>query len=111
MRLISGCFLGYEPPRPYLRALPPAYAWARLHGYTQVENSNTEIIGFLRYLWESILITMNYEKKICILGAGGFGRETLCCLLDSIATTNRKIEETACFMLANEHYKEPEKRW
>ena len=46
------------------------------------------------------------EKKICILGAGGFGREVLCCLIDQIATTNHKIEEIACFMVSEEHFKE-----
>ena len=46
------------------------------------------------------------EKKICILGAGGFGREVLCCLIDAIATTNLKIEDIACFMVSDEHFKE-----
>ncbi len=49
---------------------------------------------------------INSEKKICILGAGGFGREVLCCLIDGIATTNLKIEEIACFMVSDEHFKE-----
>jgi sugar O-acyltransferase (sialic acid O-acetyltransferase NeuD family) len=46
------------------------------------------------------------EKKICILGAGGFGREVLCCLIDGIASTNLKIEEIVCFMVSDEHFKE-----
>jgi shikimate 5-dehydrogenase len=41
------------------------------------------------------------EKKICILGAGGFGREVLCCLIDEIKTTKLKIEEIACFMVSD----------
>ena len=49
---------------------------------------------------------INIEKKICILGAGGFGREVLSCLIDGIATTNLKIEEIACFMASDEHFKE-----
>src|SRR5690606_21269425 len=49
---------------------------------------------------------IDYEKKICILGAGGFGREVLCCLIDRIASTNLKIEEIACFMVSDEHFKE-----
>jgi len=49
---------------------------------------------------------MNNEKKICIVGGGGFGREVLCCLIDGIPTTGRKIEEIACFMVSDEHYKE-----
>ena len=46
------------------------------------------------------------EKKICILGTGGFGREVLCCLIDGIDKNNFKIEETVCFMVSDEHYKE-----
>lgn len=46
------------------------------------------------------------EKKICILGAGGFGREVLCCLIDGIASTKLKIEEITCFMVSDEHFKE-----
>lgn len=49
---------------------------------------------------------MNTEKKICILGTGGFGREVLCCLMDQIAKTNLKIEEIACFMEIDKNYKE-----
>lgn len=49
---------------------------------------------------------INNEKKICILGAGGFGREVLCCLIDGISSTKLKIEETVCFMVSDEHYKE-----
>ena len=46
------------------------------------------------------------ENRICIFGAGGFGREVLCCLIDSIATINLKIEEIVCFMVSDEHFKE-----
>jgi sugar O-acyltransferase (sialic acid O-acetyltransferase NeuD family) len=46
------------------------------------------------------------EKRICIWGTGGFGREVLCCLIDVIATTNLKIENVACFMVSDEHFKE-----
>jgi sugar O-acyltransferase (sialic acid O-acetyltransferase NeuD family) len=49
---------------------------------------------------------INNEKKICIVGAGGFAREVLCCLIDGIATTNLKIEEIACFMVKDEQFKE-----
>ena len=30
------------------------------------------------------------EKKICIIGGGGFGRETLTCLIDGISKTELK---------------------
>jgi sugar O-acyltransferase (sialic acid O-acetyltransferase NeuD family) len=49
---------------------------------------------------------INIEKKICIVGAGGFGREVLCCLIDKIASTNLEIEEIACFMVSDEDFKE-----
>ncbi|AMM51677.1 hypothetical protein TH61_11485 [Rufibacter sp. DG15C] len=46
-------------------------------------------------------------KKICIVGTGGFGREVLCCLIDSISAKNLKIEDVACFMVNDEFYNEP----
>lgn len=48
------------------------------------------------------------EKKICIIGTGGFGRETLTCLIDGISTTELKIEEIAVFMVNDEYYEESE---
>jgi sugar O-acyltransferase (sialic acid O-acetyltransferase NeuD family) len=39
--------------------------------------------------------------KYCILGAGGFGREAYCCLLDMLAAQNRNGEEV-CFMVNDE---------
>ena len=42
---------------------------------------------------------MGNNKKICIIGAGGFGRETLLCIKDDIATKGFKIEDTACFLV------------
>jgi sugar O-acyltransferase (sialic acid O-acetyltransferase NeuD family) len=39
------------------------------------------------------------KKKICIVGAGGFGREALCCLIDSLKDENIKIDDIACFMV------------
>jgi sugar O-acyltransferase (sialic acid O-acetyltransferase NeuD family) len=46
---------------------------------------------------------MKTRKKIGIIGAGGFGKETLCCLIDSIANTSLKIEDIACFLVSDEH--------
>ena len=46
---------------------------------------------------------MKTRKKIGIIGAGGFGKETLCCLIDSIAHTSLKIEDIACFLVSDEH--------
>ncbi len=42
-------------------------------------------------------------KKIGIIGAGGFGKEVLCCLIDSIGHTDLKIEDIACFLVSDEH--------
>lgn len=46
------------------------------------------------------------KKKICILGAGGFGREVLCCLADTIKGSNLKLEDIACFMVDDQYYKQ-----
>jgi sugar O-acyltransferase (sialic acid O-acetyltransferase NeuD family) len=48
------------------------------------------------------------SKKICIAGTGGFGRETLCCLIDSLQLHGKelKIEDIACFMVSDNHFKE-----
>jgi sugar O-acyltransferase (sialic acid O-acetyltransferase NeuD family) len=45
---------------------------------------------------------MKTRKKIGIIGAGGFGKETLVCLSDSIANTNLKIEDIAVFLVSDE---------
>jgi|SRR5665647_155721 len=44
------------------------------------------------------------DSKICIVGAGGFAREVLCCIIDGLKIPYSKIEEIACFMVANEDY-------
>lgn len=38
------------------------------------------------------------EKKICIAGTEGFGRETLTCLMDSFINSSINIEEAVVFM-------------
>ena len=48
------------------------------------------------------------KKKICIFGTGGSGRESLCCLIDSIAETDLKVEDIACFMVDDKYYLETE---
>lgn len=48
------------------------------------------------------------QKKICIVGASGFGKETLCCLIDSLASSEVKIEDAACFMVEDSAYSEKE---
>ena len=44
------------------------------------------------------------EKKICIIGTGGFGRETLTCLIDEISKKELEIEEIVVFMVADKFY-------
>ncbi|MEO8412300.1 MAG: acetyltransferase [Ginsengibacter sp.] len=44
------------------------------------------------------------HKKICIVGAGGFAREVLCCIIDGQKTPDILIEEKVCFMVADEDY-------
>lgn len=46
------------------------------------------------------------EKKLCIYGAGGFGREVLCIAADLIKGKNIKLGDAACFMLADEYFSE-----
>lgn len=46
------------------------------------------------------------NNRICIFGTGGFGREVLCCIIDIIEKTNNRIEDIACFMVSDDHYKE-----
>lgn len=49
---------------------------------------------------------MTNGKKICIAGAGGFGREVLCCLIDTLAKSDTSIAEASCFMVDDEYYAE-----
>lgn len=49
---------------------------------------------------------LNPEKKLCIYGAGGFGREVLCIAADIIKGKNIKLSDAACFMVADEYYSE-----
>jgi len=46
---------------------------------------------------------MNLEKKICIVGAGGFGRETLLCIIDSLDAKSADIKEIVCFMVEDKN--------
>ena len=49
---------------------------------------------------------IQYQKKICVVGTGGFGRETMCCLIDSLASQNIKATDVACFMVADKDFDE-----
>lgn len=48
---------------------------------------------------------IKFDNKVLIVGASGFGREVLTCLIDCIAGTDLKIEEIACFLETEEFYK------
>ncbi|MBO9731670.1 MAG: acetyltransferase [Chitinophaga sp.] len=45
------------------------------------------------------------KKKICIIGAGGHGRETLCAVIDGMDSA-QDIRDIACFMVDDEYYDE-----
>jgi sugar O-acyltransferase (sialic acid O-acetyltransferase NeuD family) len=49
---------------------------------------------------------IHYQKKICVVGTGGFGRETMCCLIDSLATQNINAKDVASFMVADKDFDE-----
>lgn len=49
---------------------------------------------------------MATEKQICIIGAGGCGREALCCLMDMLALDTNQIANKVVFMVGDEHFKD-----
>ncbi len=53
------------------------------------------------------MILVSDNKKICIIGAGGFGQEVLCLIMDIYANTHLKAEEFTCFMVDDEYYESP----
>ncbi len=38
------------------------------------------------------------DRKICIVGTGGFAREVFCCIIDIFKAKNRSIEDKVCFL-------------
>ncbi len=50
----------------------------------------------------------NSKKKIGIVGTGGFGKEVLCCLLDSLnlSASNINLDEIVSFIVSDDHHKE-----
>lgn len=48
------------------------------------------------------------DRKICIVGTGGFAREVLCCLADVLSILGKQVTEASCFMETDEHYRETE---
>lgn len=47
---------------------------------------------------------LNSDKKICIYGSGGFGREILCCLIDMLQGKEIVIKDKVVFMLSDNLY-------
>ena len=45
---------------------------------------------------------MKFDRKILIVGASGFGREVLTCLIDVVADSDKKPSDYACFMESEE---------
>ena len=43
------------------------------------------------------------DRKICVVGAGGFGREVMCCLQDALKPAGLDVREAACFMVSDDH--------
>jgi len=42
--------------------------------------------------------TADFTRKICIIGTGGFGRETLCCMYDCMDRKGWNTRDAVCFM-------------
>ncbi|MCY7363399.1 MAG: hypothetical protein LH629_15230, partial [Ignavibacteria bacterium] len=47
------------------------------------------------------------NRRYCIVGIGGFGRETLTCLVDSMNAKNENPKSRIVFMVDDEFYKVP----
>lgn len=48
------------------------------------------------------------DKQICIIGTGGFGRETLACLIDCLSVTQHEAKDIAVFMVDDKFHIENE---
>ncbi len=47
---------------------------------------------------------IKFDNKIAIFGSGGFGKETMCYLMDYISGSNYKIEDLAVFVVDDNYY-------
>lgn len=48
------------------------------------------------------------KRKFCIVGTGGFGRETLLVLIDVLSAVGEQLDNQAVFLVSDEYYQEPE---
>lgn len=51
---------------------------------------------------------LNFDSKIGIYGAGGFGQETACYLMDCLQGSDYEIKDVAVFIVDDIYFKEPE---
>jgi len=49
---------------------------------------------------------LKFENKIGVFGAGGFGKETMCYIMDCLVGSKYKIEEIAVFIVDDAYYNE-----
>lgn len=49
---------------------------------------------------------IKFEGKIAVFGAGGFGKETMCYIMDCLSDTKYKMEEIAIFVVDDRYYTE-----
>ena len=49
---------------------------------------------------------INTERKYCIAGTGGSGRETFSCLIDCFSSLNMNARKATCFMVDDDSYKQ-----
>ena len=53
------------------------------------------------YYYNDLINHLKKGKQVCIVGTGGFGAETLCCLIDILAQSEFNYENSACFMVTD----------
>jgi len=46
----------------------------------------------------------DFSKKICIVGAGGCGRDVACCLQDCLSVVGMDVCKSACFLVDDKYY-------
>jgi len=49
---------------------------------------------------------IKFDNKIGIFGAGGFGKETMCYIMDCLSDSKHKIEDIAVFVVDDKYYSE-----
>ena len=52
----------------------------------------------MKDIFENVFMELDLSKKVCIVGTGGFARETLCCLIDILKEQDLSFEDRAVFL-------------